>query len=118
MSALPDNIVLLGNVAPVEAVKVDEKSAEVEKRSIRRRLGITAADKDGPDGTITTFNTVPSDSMIEKLMSVTAAFDGYHSDDPPEWVEAGDPVLQRAIAQHYHCAEGRPKGWRAYGEEE
>lgn len=120
MAQLGSNVVLLGNTHPMEGRRNEE--GDVEQASIKRRLGITARDKEGPDGTITTFHLVPSDPLMEQFATVVRAYAEYHSQDPPEWVECENKLLEQSIAQHFtkdghECVQGRPKGWRAYGEE-
>lgn len=45
---------------------------------------------------------LPDDTpLLEAFATVTRSYDGYHSDDRPEWVSCDDPAVASVLARHY-----------------
>lgn len=89
----------LGNTAPIEPVKVDPNSTEVN----RVPMGASEA--------ITTFSVPDHIGVGQALTSVSSVFRSHHSDEAPAWVESDDEVLASALAREFDIPVGRPDGW-------
>jgi hypothetical protein len=94
--------IVLGNTAPIQAVKVDDESTAVE-RVARPDLGKT----------ITTFDVPDSVGVGEALQTVSSVFASHHSDEKPAWVESDDEVVAQALSREFGCPVGRPNDWDA-----
>jgi hypothetical protein len=98
------SIVYLGNTAPIETKKIDESSSEVERIKLDIKEAVTVSRLDD------------SYKLAEQLRVIVDAYDGYHSNDPPAWVESDSDSLALLIQDHYSSADhevkiGRPEGW-------
>lgn len=93
--------ILLGNTAPIQPVKVDPNTTEVE-RVPRPDLG----------NTVTTFNVPNHIGAGEMLSTISSVFKSHHSDAKPAWVEGDDEVIVAALAREFGCPVGRPGGWQ------
>jgi hypothetical protein len=91
---------VLGNTAPIEAIKVDEGSDEVVRHP-RPDLG----------NTTTVFSPAEHLGLGQILTLVSSVYASHHSDDPPAWVESDDPGLADALAREFDCPVGRPDDW-------
>lgn len=94
--------IVLGNTAPIQAVKVDDESTAVE-RVPRPDLGKT----------VTTFDVPDSVGVGEALQTVSSVFASHHSDEKPAWVESDDEVVAQALSREFGCPVGRPNDWDA-----
>lgn len=71
------------------------------------RLGnVNPADPGVNENAVTLFRVPEGTRLTEAVASITRAYDQYHSDDPPEWVESDSAVLAQAIAEHYTYGDG------------
>jgi hypothetical protein len=92
--------IVLGNTAPVQPVKVDDKTDAIT-RVARPDLG----------NTITTFEVPDSVGIGVALQTVSSVFASHHSDAPPAWVESDDKVVAEALSRQFGCPVGRPNDW-------
>jgi hypothetical protein len=92
--------IVLGNTAPIQAVKADDGSTAVE-RVPRPDLG----------NTVTTFEVPDSVGVGEALQTVSSVFASHHSDEKPAWVESDDEVVAQALSREFGCPVGRPNDW-------
>lgn len=122
-----ETTVYLGNTAPINAVKPDPSTTDVDRIPLEY-------DNGRADNNAVTVLRVPGDvKLAEALITVTGVYASHHSDDPPEWVESSNRNLAALLADHYttveqvdpdtgevliaehECVVGRPAGWKGEG---
>jgi hypothetical protein len=60
------------------------------------------------DGNAVTMFEIPDGvGLSEAIVTISRTYDGYHSEDPPEWVESDNAVLAAAVAAHYTYGDGQ-----------
>lgn len=94
--------IVLGNTAPIEAVKANDETDAVT-RVARPDLG----------NQITTFNVPDNIGVGEALQTVSSIFASHHSDNKPSWVESDDEVVAQVLSREFGCPVGRPNDWDA-----
>lgn len=98
--------IILGNTAPIEAVKVDNTTAI--ERIPRPDLG----------NTVTIFDVPNNIGAGETLTTVSSIFKSHHSNSNPAWVESDDEILALALGREFSCPIGRPEDWTENAPEE
>jgi hypothetical protein len=68
-------------------------------------------------GNAVTRFVIPDDvGPDEAFRTVTDVWKGYHSADPPAWVESDSDELARRLGGYWNATVGRPDGWTGVGD--
>ncbi len=102
-------IVTIGNTAPIT---VDPDADPVNPPAeARRAVELPNGRKD--NHTVTTFSLPDGIPLSDAIMTVRAAFLGFHSDEPPAFVTSDDEVLQLVLCREFGCPSEPPRSFKA-----